>query len=390
MSIFAMIFSLGNVAGNNKIKTLPQGSLLSSQRKSVKAFINEMTIDGKESRAFREYIIFRSKRVSAQFIHFRIIFVSGEVDSVSMKTTIFALVALAASFNTFAQAGKLKTRMLEVKVGLSVRVSEMLPKGDVKGDILYLHGFGDRLDNHMPLFKAWTDKGFRVISFDLPSHGESKGLFNNIDLHSFEDIIGFAEKVERFTREDDIDGPFMLAGWSTGGLLAVRAAQKEAFAERGVEGVILFAPAVSVPALVGRKGFLTQESLTSNPNPPHMGEITPKSPLLKPIFSGRLLVNAAAANKSLPHDLPVITIVAGETEDLYVNTPKVKEWAVEQRLNARFMRPAYQCKSAFHELDNEPGLVGQNVRDLAVEFAQAIASGQDTFKSKVSGPCKSF
>jgi len=48
MSIFAIKFSLGNIAGNYKLK-LSQRSPLSSQRKRVEVFINEYLTDDKES-----------------------------------------------------------------------------------------------------------------------------------------------------------------------------------------------------------------------------------------------------------------------------------------------------------------------------------------------------
>jgi len=30
-----------------------------------------------------------------------------------------------------------------------------------RADILYLHGYADRADNHVPLFRNWSDAGFR-------------------------------------------------------------------------------------------------------------------------------------------------------------------------------------------------------------------------------------
>ncbi|MEZ4617015.1 MAG: alpha/beta fold hydrolase [Caldilineaceae bacterium] len=89
-------------------------------------------------------------------------------------------------------------------------------------DILFIHGHADRLDNHGALFTAWRAAGFRVIAFDLPSHGESNIL--PIDLYRVEDFAALAQLVEATTR-DDPDRPLLLAGWSFGGLLAARIAR---------------------------------------------------------------------------------------------------------------------------------------------------------------------
>jgi hypothetical protein len=56
MSTFAMKFSLGNIAGNYKLK-LPQGSPLSSQRKSVGLYISETPVISKETQAFNASFI---------------------------------------------------------------------------------------------------------------------------------------------------------------------------------------------------------------------------------------------------------------------------------------------------------------------------------------------
>jgi alpha-beta hydrolase superfamily lysophospholipase len=107
-----------------------------------------------------------------------------------------------------------------------------------------------------------VDNGFRVISFDLPSHGENSGLLNEINLFPFTRLIDLLSSVERFTRILQ-SRPLILSGWSTGGLIVTRLVQS--FSERldrKVNGVILFTPGVSVHTLIGENGFVTVRTLT--------------------------------------------------------------------------------------------------------------------------------
>jgi alpha-beta hydrolase superfamily lysophospholipase len=279
-----------------------------------------------------------------------------------------------------ASTSALTTHTLSTCLGLlKVRVGVQKPAGEIKGDVLYLHGFADRLDNHGPLFKAWTDAGLRVISFDLPSHGENSGLKNRIDLFGFEELADLAKDVEADTRED-ARRPLLLAGWSTGGLLAVRMAQTDAMRGSGrkVSGLVLFAPGVAVYPLVGEKGIVTQRSLTNNPNPPHKGPISPASPLLTPIFSSKLLLNAGLArHETLPGKLPSLVMVADDEADVYADSAKVRQWAIQQRDSHRAGLVGLSFPGAKHELDNEPGQTGSGVREAAAAFAQAVATGQD-------------
>jgi pimeloyl-ACP methyl ester carboxylesterase len=261
---------------------------------------------------------------------------------------------------------------------LNVRVGVQTPKGRVIGDVLYFHGFADRLDNHGPLFDAWNRAGLRVIGFDLPSHGETTGADNNINHYSFEDLADVAATVEGATQEDPAR-PLILAGWSTGGLLATRIIQKGLLAGHGNRvpvGLILFAPGISVRPLVG---FVTESTLTRNPNPPHHGSISPISPMVKIWFAGSLLANAVKASvEPLPTDFPVLTILGDDSADRYVKAADIRDWVVDQRQINDSEMFGIQCQGAYHELDNEDGFVGApgpSVRAAAANFAANLANG---------------
>lgn len=242
-----------------------------------------------------------------------------------------------------------------------------------KGDVLFLHGFGDRLDNHGPLFREWSRRGFRVISFDLPSHGESS--CDRLNLFTEKKILEIAALVEKTTR-DSSSRPLLLAGWSMGGLLATRAAQTNVFKERPLKGVVLLAPQIALPGRIGGDGFIRSSTWTRSPRPPHEGEITPKSMHYTPIFAGHI-ANAAtvAQTEPWPAGLPMLILVGGDREDLYVNTSQVKKWALAQKFAGKSMMTA-QCAGAFHELDNEPDPVGTSVRSASADFLSSLVDGR--------------
>jgi alpha-beta hydrolase superfamily lysophospholipase len=285
------------------------------------------------------------------------------------------ILSLVISLSAFAGTPSFQSRSLRLqRGGLNVRTGIYPARGPVRGDILFLIGFADRLDNHGPLFQAWNDAGFRVISFDYPSHGETRGILNHLNFYGIEDLAKIAQGVERNTREDETR-PLLLSGWSTGGLLAVRLVQGRTGLLRKPRGLILFSPGVSVYPLVGDRGFVTQKTLTSNPNPPHLGPIQPRSPLFVPAFSASLLAHTYLAQRAALPNLPILVFTGGDKEDVYVKTKVVQKWVLSQRSRQVGSVAAVQCKGAWHELDNEPEPVGGFVRGLATLFATSVIDG---------------
>ena len=272
------------------------------------------------------------------------------------------------------------------------------PEGETKGDILFLHGFGDNYENHGPLFKEWNQAGFRVISFDFPSHGKTTNTFlGDLNCMGFEDLNAMAVKVLGLTLEDS-DRPLLLAGWSTGGLLAVRMVQafSASLEERSPQGLILFAPGVSVKPCVGNAICqITNDTLTHN-TALQKRAITPEFPAMKVKFAAKLLFNAMLSwDQPLPA-IPVLTFVAGE-DDRYVQSNKIKEWVKKQNKNTNVI--GIQCPRSKHELDNEPAFYGgEEVRSLSVAFAKLLLNPSEnqeklmSFASEVSqkGICTKF
>lgn len=299
------------------------------------------------------------------------------------------LFAIGFSCRTLTKANlsaeeKPKTKTYNLPIGeLQVRVIEQKPLGEIGGDVLFLHGFADRADNHEPLFEEWNRQGLRVISFDYPSHGETKGpdidKFN-LKGGAFPGLAKIAQEVEKKSRED-ANRPLILAGWSTGGLLGIRILQAPDLSlERKVSAAVFFAPGVAVRPLVGKAGFVTLDTLTQNPNPPHRGPIEPPSPLAHPLFSADLLLNAKLSWKeAYPQSVPTLIVIGDEQKDFYVSPAKIKEWLERQRSGARNI-VGLECQGAMHELDNEPDPVGREVRVAATSFAASLGESGELKK----------
>lgn len=267
----------------------------------------------------------------------------------------------------------------------ALRIGILPAAGPPQADILFLHGHADRLDNHAALFTAWRDAGYRVIAFDLPSHGES--TVASIDLYSFDALYALVRLVEKSTLEDP-QRPFLLAGWSFGGLIATRLAEDPAqlvLLSRKPQGVLLLTPAVAPYPFAGGDGIARVKTLTHQPNPPVAGPPNPAMPLANPLFAARLLYESWRAGQArLPADTPLLVITAGETEDWYVNTPAAKIWAQTQQQNGAKLH-LFQCNGARHGIDNEAFPIGPAVHQLTVAFAASVLHG--TPLTSAAGPC---
>ncbi|HEY8271141.1 MAG TPA: alpha/beta hydrolase [Pseudobdellovibrionaceae bacterium] len=311
-----------------------------------------------------------------------------------MIKKIFSLLLVISLNACFAQASSdLQIHFLSIPYGsevLNLRIGIQNPDQVAVGDILYIHGFGDRLDNHQPLFRAWTKAGFRVIAFDLPSHGENSGTYNDLNNFSFEELAALAVKVEGETKPDTAR-PLILSGWSTGGLVVVRMIQEKWMADlsRPVSGVILFAPGISVrkfPWTFGnRLGMVTEKTLTHDPHPPHVAPVRPDTPFWSHLafqFSPRLVAESILSqHRSYPTDIPTLIFTGGDAEDMYAKEWVVRSWIQEQNRVRQSSQSSpivnVACSGARHELDNETeSFGGLEVQNSSAAFAQAIAAGK--------------
>ncbi len=271
---------------------------------------------------------------------------------------------------------------------MNIRYGVMTPNTAVLGDVLFIHGFADRLDNHVPLFEEFNRRGFRVISFDLPGHGENTGYGNEISNWTFSEIANLAGMIETKVVKDSGIRPekLLVAGWSTGGLIALRMGQGlsqrslNTQLNRDISGLILYAPGVYIRApwsvgdfstgfAWGMVGVVTQESLTHHQNPPHNGPISPKASVLHPVFGMNLLYNAFKARAlGIPSDFPTLVFVGDNQEDLYADSESLRSWTWAHYL-AKKPVTLVDCRGGRHELDNEAEPMGDTVRKISGEFA---------------------
>lgn len=297
-----------------------------------------------------------------------------------MKTLIL-LFSIFSSLSVFA-----KTEFIQFSKHLKLHTGVFGEIQNTKGDILYLHGYGDAFLNHQRLFNGLNKAGLRVISFDFPSHGKTESdAFGDLHFVSFTELAEMAEKVLGHYRKDT-SRPLYISGWSTGGLLALRMVQDlSTHLNHQLKGMILYAPGVAVYPCVGEKCFITNRTLNQD-NSLQNREIKPNTPLTRPGFATKLVTNAALSwNEELPN-VPVQVFVASEDGDKYVISKKLKKWIAQKRSEGANIS-ALECKNAFHELDNETDAVGgRQVREMSQEFASSTL--RNKAPKKISGPCQ--
>ncbi len=259
---------------------------------------------------------------------------------------------------------------------LSSRSVSLPAEGIARADLLNFHGYGDRADNHLPLFREFNSVGINAAGYDLPSHGETNGLLR-LDFFGFRALARQAIAIESAIRPPG-DRPLILSGWSTGGLLLTRLVNLGLLKEfnQPVPGMLLYAPGIYVRPLVGEMGFITQRTLTPDPHPPHEGPIYPWTPFATPLFALNLLYNSWLAQKTpLPTNMDIALFLGGPNEDRYVLTKEILDWAEAQRaLGAKIW--IWHFEGAMHELDNENSPTRDRVRDISKRFASALIEGR--------------
>jgi Serine aminopeptidase, S33 len=258
-------------------------------------------------------------------------------------------------------------------------------KASAKGDVFFFHGFADCFSNHAALFTALNTAGFNVISFDYPSHGHSSGGItmwgDTINAYDFERLATVARDVYKASGQASTNTPLYVSGWSTGGLLATRITQGVVSFGKRVEAQYLIAPGIAVQALVGNLGVVTVDTLTSNPSPPAVCPIKPKSPLMVPLFAVNLLKAASRAQRGSTKGAKTYIVLADPAEDKYVKSDNVAEWGNAQKAIV------VQCSGAKHWLEAEPAPVGDFVISEAVRFFTAVSKKDDSFAANTNNKC---
>lgn len=250
-------------------------------------------------------------------------------------------------------------------------------RGKPVGDVFFVHGLGDAAENHAALFRQWNESGFRVIAVDLPSHGRTSGA--SLNWATFSGLAKyFGEFLAQPKIRPDANRPLIVSGWSTGGLLVVRMVQKKAFHEvtPKVSGLVLFAPGISVKALPGEAGMITQRTLTRRTDLEPVMPIRPRSPYLVPAFAIRLKINSWLAQLgALPLDLPTLVLLADPVDDRYIHTEQTERW-FEGQIRRGAQVWGYRFPGAYHDLDNELEEVALRARFSAELFTRSVITGE--------------
>lgn len=219
-----------------------------------------------------------------------------------------------------------------------------------RADAVYLHGLGDRFQNHLKLFSALNRSHINVVAINLPSHGKSTGNLNN---WSADNIARELLKIINAIRSER---PQYLIGYSLGGLLAIRITQ---MTSDPLAGLILINPATHIPLFLGESGYVTNRTLTHD-RALYNRDQKPNSQwsILKFGWSVRKSQQRARQLK-VPRSLPTLLLLSDPREDYYIQTVNVEAWAKYQP-NIEIQK----FHGARHELDNELAAYGA---DLAIE-----------------------
>jgi alpha-beta hydrolase superfamily lysophospholipase len=251
------------------------------------------------------------------------------------------------------------------------------------GDVLYLHGLGDNLENHPRLFKKWNDKGYNVISFDYPDHGRTfTASTDDLNLYTLKRLSKIAERTLNKYREDS-SKKLVIAGWSTGGILAIRAIQdyfsKDLVAS--VNSLILYAPGVAVKLCPGNKFCnITNETLTDDEQL-YNRTIYPRAPLLKAAFGLNLMLEGKKSFRKIPSHINTL-VFSASMKDHYVKTYKIHNWVKFQRRIGHKNMSLTHCPKSRHELDNNLDSSGsKEVRDESASFLVGLKTDKKICKT---------
>ncbi|MGE4233998.1 MAG: alpha/beta hydrolase [Bacteriovoracia bacterium] len=286
---------------------------------------------------------------------------------------LFSICSFASEDNYKAFYKTVEVKNFFGKIDVPVSIYQSTGDQEIKADLIYIHGFGDQADNHSKFFGQLAMAGYRVIAFDLPSHGRSKqSFFNGLQFLSFERIFNMINDIEKETLEDSAR-PLVYAGWSTGGLILARMAQKQKFKYRTPQGLVLITPAVSIyktPFSFGQWGLVTNNTLSNNlERNASLGSPKPRSPFFYPIFAMRMLWNSFRAYySSVDPDIGTAVFIAGDNTDRYVKSGNLVNWI---RSSTSYDMIGMQFDQTKHDLENEPNGVGEKVRELVIRFANA-------------------
>jgi pimeloyl-ACP methyl ester carboxylesterase len=141
------------------------------------------------------------------------------------------------------------------------RMGAELPVWEVAGaagragpTAVLVHGWGQSRIDMLARSGPWIDLAPRVVLYDRRGHGEARGAISPLGHGEDDDLLALLDELG--------EGPFLLAGWSMGAVIAIAAAARDAERAR-IIGVIAHAPYADLRSSL--RGRLRSKGLPSRP-----------------------------------------------------------------------------------------------------------------------------
>ena len=316
-----------------------------------------------------------------------------------MKTSIFGALALSLLLAVAAEAQPVQTDLADSRIApgwtienvywdtavpgigkVRIRAGYLAesPNAKVfKGNVIYLEGLGDSMMNHQTMFKALSDEGYRVISFDYMGQGGSSGAMNNTAIEAFPsfrrlEIRALARYIwSRYARRDSAFSPEqnrrLVIGWSTGGLAAFQMAK-----DKWANAVVLIAPGLHPQLVPGDAFSITLDSLAcrtyAEGQDPHIDRVRPSNALKVPLFALNLLETSLKARYLWDIDPKVKGLVFLGGQDEYVNTGSTPETIRARAPHFKMLHYAKAC----HEIQSSHDPIREDLVKRTVEFFNSL------------------
>ena len=258
--------------------------------------------------------------------------------------------------------------------GREIYTKTWLPEGDVRANIILVHGIGEYCERYQHVCEFLTGIGCAVYGFDHIGHGKS---FGTRGCMSYSNAFEIINRIKARLAEKEPDIPVILYGHSMGGGVVLAYGTKYA---KGIKGIIATSPAVGMarplnPAVVALMRGLNRikpDMTISNGLPPegisHDKAVVEQyltDPLVHDKVSVRLGLDLLDwGNRVAAYDkpYPVPLLVAQGSEDTLVDPAAAEKFAVNAKGDVTYKR----FEGGFHELHNEPNK--QELFDVMAEW----------------------
>lgn len=128
------------------------------------------------------------------------------------------------------------------------RTFELAPR-EARGAALLLHGLSDSPYSLRGVGELLYSRGYRVLGLRLPGHGTTPAALLTVQWRDWSEAVDLAARYLTSQLDDDL--PFLVAGYSCGGALALEHTARTLLegGRRLPDGLVLFSPAVEITAL---------------------------------------------------------------------------------------------------------------------------------------------